>query len=353
MSNAFRDKVQPGEIAPPARTLGDRPTDQVHKVLQVERVQIVGAVRAQRRTEIGARVMATIVEMSVKAGDMVRRDDVLVRLDDRDLRARVAEARQAVNAAEIQARNAEKDYKRFEDLLKQKAISDKEFDDAKARYQTAEAQLSQAREALNAAETALSFTVILAPADGKVVDKFMDAGDTTQPGRPLLAIYDPGHLRLEAAVPETLVLELKVGDQLEMSIDTLPETQAKPLVGAIEEIVPQADSASRSVLVKVRVPEGARVIEGAFGRLHIPSRERVRLCVASSAVREVGQLSFVDVVRPDKILERRQIKLGESSPFGRVEALSGLNDGETVVLYGPPPQPMPEGVRLFTGGELQ
>jgi len=84
------------------------------------------------------------------------------------------------------------------------------------------------------------------------------------------------------------------------------------------------------------------MVEGMYGRLLIPTGERKRYCVPLSAVRRVGQLAFVDVATSGGILERRPIKLGEHSEYGRIEAISGVEDGETVVLYGPPPPPFPE-----------
>lgn len=353
MSGAFSKKVQPGSVDAEERKLAGQPTDEVHQVIQTEQVRVVGTIRAERLTEISARIMAKIEELTVRAGDRVEKGDLLVRLDDRDLQARVEEARQAVNAAESNLQNAERDYNRFKKMLEDKAVSEREFDTVRTRYETAQAQLKQASESLKAAEAVLSYAEIRSPVSGVVVDKLMDVGDNTQPSRPLLAIYDPANLRLEAAVPENMAQGFKVGDELQMTIDTIEKTQQRPVSGVIEEIVPQADVGSRSILFKVRIPHGLSVVEGTFARLLIPSKDRVRLCVAQSAVREVGQLRFVDVVRPDKTLERRQVKLGERSPFGRVEALSGLEAGETVVLYGPPPEPLPENARLFRGGAAQ
>ncbi|NQU41656.1 efflux RND transporter periplasmic adaptor subunit [bacterium] len=352
MSGAFFEKVEPGRVEAGGRRLGDLPIDVVHKVVQTQQVEVVGTIRAERQTEISARLMASIEEMPVRSGEKVSRGDLLVRLDDRDLQAQLERARQAVKEAEVNARNAEKDYERFKRLREQNVASAKEFDDALARHQAAQSQLLQSREAVSGAETMLSFTVIRAPADGVVVDRQMDVGDTAQPSRSIVTIYDPNSLRLEAAVPEVLASGLRIGDRLQFAIDTLPATSQNPLTGAVEEIVPQADTASRSVLVKVGLPkEIPPVVQGAFGRLLIPDKERVRLCLAQSAVKAVGQLRFVDVVREDETLERRQIKLGMSSPYGRVEVLSGLEPDEHVVLYGPPPQPLPEGVRLFGEAE--
>jgi hypothetical protein len=75
--------------------------------------------------------------------------------------------------------------------------------------------------------------------------------------------------------------------------------------------------------------------------------------VPISAVREVGQLRFVDVVTSESTIERRQVTLGEHSEMGRIEVLSGLEAGEVVLLHGPPPPPIPESMREMMGGVVQ
>ncbi len=377
MSGAFHEKIPPGKTESAKRVLKGEPTDVVHKIVQTERLEVVGTLRAERRTEISSRLMAAIVEMNVRAGDRVEKGAVLIRLDDRDLRARLDQAKQGQVAARAmleQARQGKlvaeadlekvrKDYERFKNLLEQKVASQQEFDQSEKTFKIAQASLEKARQGELAAEAGLeetgkaivyanallSHSVIEAPVGGKVIDKLADVGDVASPGKPLLVIYDPSALRLEAAVPEALASGMSTGDPLDVIIDTL-ETES-PLSGEVDEIVPQAEAATRSVLVKVRVPRVEGMVEGLFGRLLIPSRERERLCLAQSAVREVGQLRFVDVVGEGGALERRQVRLGEHSRLGRIEVLSGLDADETVVLYGPPPEPLPPGVKLFGAGE--
>lgn len=349
MGGAFHDKIEPERLDAPRRALGNQPTDIVHQILDTERVEIVGTLRAERRTEISSKIMAAIQEFNVRAGDRVEKGAVLVRLDDRDLKAQLEQARQAVAATEAAMKNAEQDFKRNKDMLEQKVISQQQYDAADARLKVAQAELNRAREAASGAETMLSYTVIESPFAGVVVDKLADVGDTASPGRPLLVLYDPSAFRLEAAVPEALASPLAVGGELIVRLDTL-NTRSR---GKIVEIVPQAEAASRSVLVKVSVPHDPRMVEGMFGRLLIPSRERIRYCLPLSAVRPAGQLRFVDVVGPDGALERRQIKLGEHSEQGRIEVLTGVEAGERVVLYGPAPPPFPTDSVIFRRSDDQ
>jgi multidrug efflux pump subunit AcrA (membrane-fusion protein) len=146
----------------------------------------------------------------------------------------------------------------------------------------------------------------------------------------MLVLYDPGSLRLEAPVMENLAVKMEIGDRVNVHIDALGRD-----VGArVDEIVPQAEAASRSFLVKVALTEADGLYEGMFGRMQIPSGVRRHLCLPTAAIQKLGQLQFVDVVAPDGMtLERRFITTGRlGSPY-QVEVLSGLEAGDRVVLH--------------------
>jgi RND family efflux transporter MFP subunit len=348
MSGVFHPKVEPHEVAvkqptpPPGAT-----TDTVHAIVEMEKTSVVGTVRAERRTAVSSKIMATIEEITVSEGDKVQRSEVVVRLDDRDLQAKLEQARKAADAAQANFQRAEEDLKRFRALFEQKVIPRQQLDKAISEFRVAQAEQEKAEEAVNGAKVALSYAVIEAPTEGVVVDKRADEGDTATPGQPILSIYDPNALRLEAPVREALATQIKVGDQLTVHIDSL----GLELEGRVDEIVPQARAETRTVLVKVAIPKRENLVEGMFGRLMIPTRQRQRYCVPLSAVQQVGQLRFVDVVTTDGTVQKRAVKLGEHSEFGRIEVISGLEDGETVLLHGPKPPPFPPEARIFQEDE--
>jgi len=143
-------------------------------------------------------------------------------------------------------------------------------------------------------------------------------------------LYDPASLRLEVPVMENLAVRLQRGDSLTVRIDALE----RDVEAVVDEIVPQAEAASRSFLVKVALAPGEGLYEGMFGRLRIPSGVRRHLCLATAAIQTIGQLQFVDVVRPDgKTLERRFITTGRLGMPERVEVLSGVEAGDRVLLH--------------------
>jgi RND family efflux transporter MFP subunit len=330
----FEEKIEPGQtevVAGPPGPLEDYVVDQVHAVEQAYYAEAVGTLKAASRTQISARVMAEIKDIEVRAGDFVEKDDVLIELDRAALERRHSQAeaeRAAANAAVVQAKA---DFERAEALRKESssAISRQQLDQYSYQYEAAQAKLSGAEEALAEASVLLSYTTIKAPKSGTIVERLAEPGSVAQPGVPLLEIYDPTSLRLEVPVMENLAIKLKEGDELAVKIDALDEE----FVATVDEIVPQAEAASRSFMVKVKLPPSADLFEGMYGRLMIPAGQRLHLCLNAEAIERIGQLEFVYVVDANgKNPERRYIKTGRFGRPGRVEVLSGLKANENVLV---------------------
>jgi RND family efflux transporter MFP subunit len=329
LSGAFVPKIEPGHEPPVVRRWSGEPTDEVHEVTKSYIEEAVGSLKAASRTAVSAKVLATILEITVTAGDQVQAGDVLIRLDSKELETRVRQAEQSLAAAVAGRKEAEQDFNRLKPLYEKRVISKAEFDQATAKLEVAQAGESRAEQAVSEAKAFLSYATIQAPKAGRIVDRLAEEGDTARPGEPLLVLYDATSLRLEAPVQENLAVKLRVGQKLNVYVDAI----GREIEATIDEIVPQADAPSRSFLVKAALPRADDLYEGMFGRLHIPAGSRRHLCLATDAIQEVGQLRFVEVLMPDETLERRLIKTGRLGMPGRVEVLSGLRAGEKVVLH--------------------
>jgi RND family efflux transporter MFP subunit len=330
----FEEKIEPGQtevaVWPPG-PLEDYVVDQVHAVEQAYYAEAVGTLKAASRTQISARVMAEINDIKVRAGDFVEKDEVLIELDRAALERRQSQAEAELDAANAAVVQAKADFERADALRKESptAISRQQIDQYSYQYKSAEAKQSGAEEALAEARVLLSYTTIKAPKSGTIVERFAEPGSVAQPGVPLLELYDPTSLRLEVPVMENLAIKLKEGEELTVKIDALDEQ----FVATVDEIVPQAEAASRSFMVKVKLPPSAELFEGMYGRLMIPAGQRLHLCLNADAVETIGQLEFVYVVDADgKNPERRYIKTGRFGRPGRVEVLSGLEANENVLV---------------------
>jgi membrane fusion protein, multidrug efflux system len=329
IAGVFTPKIGPGHEPVTAERLAEHDrTDQVHEVVKPYFEEALGSVKAADRTEISSRILAPIGEITVAAGQTVKAGDPLIRLDPREIQARLFQAQAGVTAAEATLKKTETDFERYGRLLESRAVSRSEFERIQTERNVAHARLRQAKESLIEAEVMLSYTIIKAPKAGLVVDRLAEPGDTARQGIPLLVLYDPASLRLEVPVPESLAVRLKKGDKFTVRFDALD----REVTAMVDEIVPQAEVGSRSLLVKAALPETAGLFEGMFGRIQIPSGQRRHLCLSVDAIRRVGQLEYVDVVKEDNVLERRMIKTGRLGMPGKVEVLSGVEAGETVRL---------------------
>lgn len=289
-------------------------------------MEAVGTLQARYRTNISPKIMATILKIHVNAGDEVKRNQLLVELDARAITARLNQAKKELEAAQSSLAQAESDFKRHAQLYEQKVESRQVYEQYKTALEVAKARVEQAKEAVKEAEVMLTYTKIYAPYDGRITDKLQNEGETAMPGQPILKMYNPQRLRLEANVPESLTQYIKVGDELKIKIDALNcETE-----GIVEEIVPSADIVSRTFIVRVSVPCEIGLYEGMFGRLIIPIKTRKAILVPCSAVYNVGQVEMVKVIGEEGNIERRAVKTGPKfDEF--IEILSGLKPGDKVL----------------------
>ncbi|MBI4880057.1 MAG: efflux RND transporter periplasmic adaptor subunit [Planctomycetes bacterium] len=335
LAGAFEEKIDDRDAAAtqeaaPGRPAGEAPLAAA-RLLRVPRIETAsGSVEAVRRTVLASRLLSTVKDIPISAGQRVEKGAVLVTLDAVDLEARLEQARAALAAATAESEQARVDFERAEKLREQDVISDAEYDKVKTRLTTAEAQMQRATQQRDETQSTLGYATLLAPFSGVVVDKLVEAGDTVTPGQALLSLYDPAHMQLVANVRESLARRLKVDDLIDVRIDALD----LDCQGRISEVVPSADAASRTFEVKVTGPCPPGAYGGMFGRLKIPLDEEEVLVIPRTAVRQVGQMTLVDVAEGG-LLRRRAVQLGRE--FGAdVQVLSGLRSGEQVALSAGP-----------------
>ena len=304
-------------------------------------VEAVGTVRATQTSQVSSQVMSNIVEIRAHEGDRVQGGQVLAILDDAQSRSGTDQAMAAVTAAEKELSAADSDLalagatlKRYQELYEKKSVSPQEFDEIKARYQSAEARRdkaqagqAQANAGLAQARTSLGYTRIRAPFAGVVTEKRADAGMLASPGMPIFTIEDTRRYRLEVTVDESELGFVRIEQVSPVTIDALRNAQ---LSGKVVEIVPAADPASRSFLVKVELPADSRLRSGLFGRARFPSGERPALLIPQASVVERGQLQGIYVLDANQIASLRYVSLGQSAGE-QIEVLSGLQDGEKLV----------------------
>ncbi len=329
LMGVFKARVGPGQIPEADRPVGMVPLVVVTRMRVPQEESAVGTIQAVYETSLGSKLLAKVTAVHIKAGQTVTKGMVLIELDDADVIARRQQALAAVEGARARRDQAKIEADRVQRLIQQEAATRLEQDQVANLLKGAEASLQQAEQSLAEADAILSYTKILSPLDGRVVDKKVEVGDTVQPGQPLVKLYDPTRMQIVARVRESLAQRMQVGKLIPVQIDAL---ELKCL-GTISEIVPEAESTSRTFSVKVTGPCPPGVYAGMFGRLMIPLDEMEMLVIPSDAVRRIGQVTTVEVAEQG-VLHRRSVQLGRTID-GQVQVLSGLQEGERVAVPAP------------------
>jgi ABC-2 type transport system ATP-binding protein len=261
-------------------------------------VSVTGTIEATQ-VDVSVKITGRILERLVKEGDKVSRGQLLVRLDDSELAAdvkrqeaalrsaqatlrdlekgarqqEIEDARAAVSSAEATRSMTEREFQRNDQLFKQNLIAAQDVDRARQAYEVARAQersareklalilegsrpdqidaarwqVTQAESALTQAQSRLREAQVISPIDGVVLRKNLEAGETANPGVPILTLVNPKDVWLRAYVPETEVGRLKVGDTATLRVDAFPN---RVFAGRLIEIGSEAEYTPRNVQTK-------------------------------------------------------------------------------------------------------
>jgi multidrug efflux pump subunit AcrA (membrane-fusion protein) len=327
--------------------------------------EAAGTVRSATVSVIGAQIAATVREIRAREGERIRAGQVLAVLDDRTPRAQLGAARagveeaaqgleeieQALEGARAEKAFAEATYRRYQGLLEKNSVSRQEFDGAEARYRAAaanvraleaksrqiEARQQQAQEQHSSAEAVFSYSRVVSPLNGLVTARNVDVGSLVMPGAPLFTVEDETRYRFEANLPEQFLGVVKVGQPVSVEVG---ETRVEGRVG---EVVPAADAATRTFLVKLDLPRACACRSGQYGKAFFPAGEANRIVIPRGAIVEYGGLEGVFVVTADQVTEYRLVKKGKVVGES-VEILSGLADGERIAVA--PIERLRDGVRV-------
>lgn len=341
--------------------VGLKADDGNYLVFEVQAKQIinyyeaVGTIRSRENPAISSQIQSEVIDVLVSPGQEVQPGQLMIRLDDREYKSRLNQAGEQFQAAESAVKQAEQqaakvkalldevsqEYERYKSLYADDVISRQEYEKAASAYHQATADYEQSLMAIQGAgfnkvaareKTAelrilLAYTEIRAPARAEVVQKMVDPGDMASPGKALLLLQSRHLLRLEAQIPERLVSRVSIGKEYEIRIDSLQKTfKAK-----VAEIVPQADAAARSFLVKLDLELSEDdVYPGMFARMLVPLEHEEVILVPASAVHYIGQLQTVTVLENGQT-DIRHVRTGRKF-LEHIEILSGLNAGDKVIL---------------------
>jgi RND family efflux transporter MFP subunit len=291
-------------------------------------------VEAVRQTVVSAQVAGAVTALDVKAGDTVKAGQVLARIDARAAEQTAASSEAQVRSAQAMLDVARKDYERQQQLFKKDYISQAALERAESQFKATQAQAAALLAQAGAAHTQSGFYVVRAPYAGVVAEVPVAVGDMAMPGRALATIYEPGALRVTAAVPQSALAD---GTQANAAKGVKVEFAGLPadrrwLVAPSVQVLPTVDAATHSVTLRIPLPadfEG--VAPGSFARIWLPGAGEgaTRLAIPASAVVRRAEMTGVYVVDARGVPQLRQVRLGRAAGDS-VEVLAGVSAGERV-----------------------
>ncbi|HEX2168109.1 MAG TPA: efflux RND transporter periplasmic adaptor subunit [Longimicrobiales bacterium] len=314
-------EAEPAQTAQMGPGAERTPVVEIHEVARgsiARQVTVTGTVDPLRLIGVNAQLPGALTAVNVQEGDMVRAGAVLARVDDRDISSQLA-------AAEASFEVAEAAYERARQLRERRVITLPEYERDRTAYAAAKAQVEQLR-------TRLGYTTVNAPATGVITEKLVETGDVVGNQTRLFTIADVSQLVVRLGVSELDVVQLAAGDPVAVTLDALPNRQ---LAGRIRRIFPMGDPTTRLVPVEVVLdPQSAQAARPGFlARItfDLTTSNNVLLVPVSAVLG--GQGSQAVFVVENNTAIRRTVSTGLTSE-GRVEVVSGLSDGEHVVITG-------------------
>jgi HlyD family secretion protein len=225
-----------------------------------------GYIINRERIELSPRFVGIVRWIGVKKGDPVKKDQVVVLLDDSEQRSRVTEAEGRLARAQAALQIAKTRFNRLKTLREQRVESEQQLDDALADLNAADAGLREARGLLDLARWQLAWTVIRSPIDGVVLEKLADENELVSPqsfggekgpSTALLAVANPQDLQVEIDLNETDLSKVWLGQPCRVTPEAYPD---HIFDGYVAEIAPEANRQKGTLQIKVQVKEPDRYL---------------------------------------------------------------------------------------------
>jgi macrolide-specific efflux system membrane fusion protein len=299
-------------------------------------VQATGVVRAKIGAEVkvGARISGRVERLYANIGDVVKKNQLIARIEQEDLKAKVNEAKMNLNVVEANLDLSQKNLQRMQTLYTKNYVSKDTVDVAERDYKAAMAQSNLIRETIRFNETQMSYANIYAPISGVIASVTTQQGETVSASSlnvpTFVTIVDLDRLEIYAYVDETDVGKIKPGSEATFTVDSFPD---KDFRGKVTAIYPKATIQDNVVyyitIISIENSEGKLKPDMTVNAtIYLNKRENV-LAVPNKAIKREGGKKVVTVLENNKPAQKA-VKTGwKDSSY--TEILEGLKEGDKVV----------------------
>lgn len=304
---------------------------------------ISGKLEALHQVNVVAKVTGKVKEITSQVGQPIKKGEAIFVIDDTDIKSQLDQAQAALSMAEANYRqnrerfeNAKKDLERGEMLFKEGAISEQALEQMRAAasdagLQVLEAQLAQARASYDMALKQYKECWVASPIDGTVAYINVGVGETVSPGVPVAMVVDMSAVVLKGSIGESLINQVEKQGSIDVRIPSAGDT---PFTGTITEISPAADLRTGLFGLKVLIQNPDGVIKpGMFAEADlVKDSKKDALYLPPAAVLSKNGERYVYVAVDGKAVYR-EVATGITGD-GIVEILSGVKEGEEVIVRG-------------------
>src|SRR5262245_39271881 len=290
-------------------------------------IEAIGSAGANESAEITSKTVNTVTAIRFAEGQLVRRGVVLVEFDSAQARADLA----AAEAAVVESRS---NYKRSQDLLTTKALSQSQMDQIEATLKTNEARVAAAR-------AKLEDTIIRAPFDGRMGFRRVSVGSLVNPGTVISTLDDTTVMKLDFTVPQSYMFGIRPGLEITAQIAGVPD---RTFTGKVTTLDSRVDPVTRSIVIRAELPNRDGTLKpGMFMTAKIGATALQALLVPEGAIVPEQGKTFVFVVK-NGVASKREVTIGRRRP-GEVQVTTGLEAGDRVVVEGT--QKIRDGVQVL------
>lgn len=279
-------------------------------------VEALGTIRANESVDVTAKIAERVVAIHFQEGEQVRKGEVLVELDQTEVKADLA-------AAEAAASDSRSQYKRSQELYRTRALSEAQLEQLQAALLANEARVEAARARLND-------RIIRAPFAGRVGLRNVSVGSLVSPGEVITTLDDLSIVKLDCAVPELFLATLQPGLTIEARSRAFP---GEAFEGRVDSVATRVDPATRSIKIRALIDNRDRRLRpGMFMTVKLVRSEGQALMLPEAAIVSENDRHFVYVIENQRAYQR-EVTTGRRRP-GEVEILAGLTPHDQVVVEG-------------------
>lgn len=308
--------------------------------VQVEEVKMVevpfqyeypGNIEGLKKVKLSTKLMGTINYLPFESGAKITKDEILVKIKSADLDAKKAQINANIQQAQAAYDNIKINYERIKKLYDEESASKKELEDTQLAYKMAKEKLLAAKEMEKEIADILSYSVIKAPFNGYIVNKFFDEGDITAPGRPILIVENFDRFKVVAQVPSDEIEFFKKDNSVKILIDAISD---KPFTGKVIEVNPGANPYSKQFEVQILLNNvsitDSKIKSGMYAKVILENKTKPIIAIEKNSILNRGQLQGVYTISKNNEALLRWLRLGKDID-NKVQVLSGLQEGDLVI----------------------